>query len=713
VSIHKTSLPFLHRLPLIRLFIFFLSGILFQIFNGVAVEISYSIIIITLIASIALNQFLSFKAIYRYSLFIHGLILVSAFFIGTLLVIVNTPSNNPNHYLHRSIKEEAITAKVKSHITFKDKTNKVLLEIDALIDDSGNSIPTNGKMLAYFKRDERSAKLRYNDHLLLFAKPSSIAAQMNPEEFDYREYSSFHGIYHQVYVDSASWTILEYAHGFSFYSWIIDQRNFFLNRLSFYLGTGQEYAVASALVIGFDEFLDKELIGAYATSGALHVLTVSGMHVGLIYMVLTWLLSIFKRFRMSIPFVEIIIVLLIWWYAMITGLAPSVQRASLMITILIIGNLLFRSSNVFNTMLVSAFVLLIINPYIITEVGFQLSFSAVFGIIFFYPKIKWIWMPPNKFLWWVWNLLCISFAAQLMTFPIGLLYFHMFPNLFIVSNLFVIPIASLVIYGVILLFIFGGISFIGSVLSQALLFLLKVLNAGVVLIDSFSFSLSDGIHITVAEALALYGSIFCLAFLLEQKKKIYFLTLIGFVILFVSGRIYLSVERLNKPKMIVYHVSNQLAIDFFSNKKHYFIYNNGLLNNESKMLFHIKHNWWKNGSLPDVALNLDSCKHYVSDNMVIKEELLLLGDKSILLVNKENQDVFNWSRDSFPLHVDYLLISNSPYLNIKTFEAVNEAPLFVFAAGNNNYKTSQWKQQLSDNNISQYDIGEKGAFVLY
>ena len=223
-----------------------------------------------------------------------------------------------------------------------------------------------------------------------------------------------------------------------------------------------ELAVASALILGYKDDLGEELKHSYSSAGATHVLAVSGLHVGIIFLVLNFLLNILDkndRFKIS---KAILLICFLWAYATITGLSPSVVRAATMFSFVTIGKSFGKSSSIYNTLCASAFVLLVYNPYLIMEVGFQLSYLAVVGIVYFQSIIyKWIYVK-NKFLKYIWMITSVSIAAQLTTFPLGLLYLHQSPTYLFASNLFVIPGAMLIIGLGILLFITSWIPLISG-----------------------------------------------------------------------------------------------------------------------------------------------------------------------------------------------------------------------------------------------------------
>ncbi len=194
-------------------------------------------------------------------------------------------------------------------------------------------------------------------------------------------------------------------------------------------------------MLGYRDYMNADIVQAYASSGALHVLSVSGLHVGVLFLALQFIFSWMDKYR-KLKWVKVMLVLsVMFFYAVLTGLSPSVLRAVVMFTFFVIAKVLNRDNNMYNVLGVSCLLLLFWNPYLITEIGFKLSL-AVLGIVVLYPILQPILTFKNKIMKGAWSITCLSIAAQIATFPISLYYFHQFPNLFLISNLCTISTLS-------------------------------------------------------------------------------------------------------------------------------------------------------------------------------------------------------------------------------------------------------------------------------
>src|SRR5690606_38882227 len=221
-----------------------------------------------------------------------------------------------------------------------------------------------------------------------------------------------------------------------------------------YLPDSDAAAFASTLILGYRAELSRELVEAYSDTGTMHVLSVSGMHVGIIFLVLSLLLRSMDRRQSLRLFRATLTILIIWFYAMITGFSAPASRAAFMLSFVVLGKALLKHQNTYNLIAISAFFLLLYNPFYLVDAGFQLSYLAVLGLVYFQPLLRMIFPRGNKITDPVWNYCALSMGAQLTTFPVSIYYFHQFPMYFLLSNLFIVfPVAIIMYAGIGFMFI--------------------------------------------------------------------------------------------------------------------------------------------------------------------------------------------------------------------------------------------------------------------
>ena len=279
--------------------------------------------------------------------------------------------------------------------------------------------------------------------------------------------------------------------------------------------TNQNLAVLVALTLGDKSYLDSELQQQYA--GAMHILAVSGLHVGIVFLIFNFLLSKLPG-SLSFRIIQTITLLLvIRAFAFLAGLSPSVQLAGWMFLFVIVSKLLKRNSNVLNSIAMSAFLLLLIDPNNLFQVGFQLSYSPVIGIVLIDPVVYKLVYCPNWFVDKFWILLVVSFAAQIATLPFTLAYFHQIPNYFLLANLSLIPLAFGVVLGsviIVSLFILFNTDFY---LAQILDFLLTALNKSILFVTEIPGAMSEGIWLNNLSIIFLVSTIVFFLVLIYYK----------------------------------------------------------------------------------------------------------------------------------------------------------------------------------------------------
>ena len=409
--------------------------------------------------------------------------------------------------------------------------------------------------ILYLEKDSLAILLGQGDRLVLAGSPSLIKAPMNPGAFDYRKWMASKGVHHSLYVTRDKWQLLNTPHGKSIRNFFEDVREKLRTTLLTFDIRDSEYAVISALVLGQRDDLDPELKNAFATAGAMHVLAVSGLHVGLIYLVAIRLLKLLFRKRRNNWIQLFIVVLLLWFYAALTGLSPSVLRAATMFTCIAVGETISRNSNTYNTLAASAFILLAIDPPILFQVGFQLSYIAVLGIVFLQPKLYALLPTQPWLLDKIWQLTTVSLAAQLATFPLGLYYFEQFPTYFLLSNFVAIPLATLILYSCLVFFVASFIPLIGEPVAWLLKSETWLLNKSILAIESLPSSKATCEGISLLDTVGLYV-VMLMVILFFLSKRFYHLLIALVAVIVILG--YSAYSQHVKPNFsFIIHSANQ------------------------------------------------------------------------------------------------------------------------------------------------------------
>lgn len=670
--------------PAFKILIPMVLGIVFAVMTNVSHNYFLFASGVFLLASILVS--FNKKFVLRY---VKGAIYSGFLFcLSVQLVVVKTEINRENHFSKYLTENSVLEVKLLENLQEKENSYKAVLSVNEVINDSVKS-SSQGKLLAYFKKDSLSAKLKYGDVVLLNSPIVEVSSPTNPEQFNYKYYLTLNNINHQSFIKAKDYTVIAKDKGNVFINYGYKLRDKLYGYLAQNGVEGNQLKVASALLLGYREFLDEDLVKSYSSAGAMHVLAVSGLHVGIIFFLLKFSLSFLNRLKKGKYYFTLIILVCLWFYAMMTGFSPSVLRATTMFSFILIGEkLINRRVSIYNTLAVSAIVLLLFNPFLVFEVGFQLSYLAVIGIVYIQPKIYGLIYVPNKLLDKAWNITAVSIAAQIATFPLGLYYFHQFPVYFFVSNLVVIPAAVLIFYLGVCLFItapFGGISLvIGKMLNG----IIWVLNYTVKFTEELPFSLVKEISVSRLETYLLYLIILSVfVFIYKKSLKIIYLTF-ALTLFFLGFQFHEKWRDIHRQDFTVYSVNKTTAFEFSKGNISYFISDKSLWENDSKMLFNIKHNWYKKNITSSIFISLDSLI-YEDELFYLKNGVMNFNGLKVMHLNNSNALLAE------VLNPDYILVSKK---NIKELYKLKEETkrTVIFDSTISNYSVDYWKTVLSN-----------------
>jgi len=487
---------FWHQAPLVRILLPFALGIslrLFTPFSGPGFEC----LILTALLFLSVLLIDSLWRIRRRNHFF-GLL---SFFLFVLLGVLIADSESC--YRDRPIPEaQMYRALVEGSPVPKRKTFAVPLKLLS-IQNADTVFPSSGeKIMAYIDKEGfhsgivPGAMIRFQADIRVPEPPR------HPLQFDYGGFLKTNGFSATSYIPANTYEI-EKGRKFSLSAFANSIRHRVLCRIEDHAGDGDEYGIIAALILGQRSFIDPEIRNQFADAGAVHILAVSGLHVGIIYLLLITLLKLLfgKRHR----FLNLALVLMtLWAYALITGLSASVLRAATMFSFIALGKYWGRFGNIYNMIAASALILLIFDPFLLAQPGFQLSYLAVIGIVFYFPHFHSLLFIENKWLDKVWSLICVSLAAQLATFPLSLYYFHQFPNFFLLTNLLVIPLATLILYSGILWISVIWWNAAAEIIANITLGACRLLNSIIAWIAELPGSTASDVFLTGLEVALMY-----------------------------------------------------------------------------------------------------------------------------------------------------------------------------------------------------------------
>ena len=355
-------------------------GIVFQFY------IAASFIILISIAAglvFCFAVFYFFPLSFRFQFgWLQGIFLMFLIFCGgALLTRQSNIKNNTNWFGNYYTDSSTLVLKIEEPPTEKEKSFKTIASVEEII-NKGVHKKVIGNILVYFSKKDSTAIPTYGDKILIKGGLQTIKNAGNPGGFNYNRYMHFQQIEQQVYLKNEKFVATNYHQENPIYTFIFTARKKVIDIVQKNIvGDKKVTGIIEALLIGYKEDLDKDVVQAYSNTGVVHIIAISGMHLGLIYVVLVWLftrLPFIKRFKI----LQVVLILSsLWLFSLITGGSASVLRSAVMFTCIIIGKTFFKQASIYNSLATSAFLLLCYNPFLLWDVGFQLSYAAVVGIV--------------------------------------------------------------------------------------------------------------------------------------------------------------------------------------------------------------------------------------------------------------------------------------------------------------------------------------------
>ncbi len=692
------QMPFWKSAPLTRLLLPLITGIIIQWY--LQFILSFIFICIGCFATaFLLIYFFPPSGIYQLKKIQGSLFFLLVASIAMLLTWQKDSRHQPGWYGNFYTDSAVLVVKINEPLLEKTKSFKADGIVVSVLNGKQEYAAT-GKILLYFSKDSSSSALQYGQFILIKKPLQAIKNSGNPGAFNYQRYAAFQQVYHQLYLQQQDWAEVNRSETNAFYYFLYAARKKVLAALQQYIGNNhQELGIAEALLIGYKEDLDKDLVQAYSNTGVVHIIAISGLHLGLIYAVLLWILNRLPFIKKSRHVKVILLISCLWLFSLLTGGAASVLRSAVMFTLIVMGKYYFKQSSVYNSLAASAFILLCYNPYYLWDVGFQLSYLAVIGIVALQQPIYRAVYIKNKWAQKIWQMMSVTIAAQIAAFPICIYYFHQFPNLFLFTNLLIVPLSTVILFGEIALVAMAAFAPVAAYTGTALTWLIHLMNRIILFFSSFSFSVMDNIYADVFTTWLLYGMVVFFCGWLLHKNNIFLRLCLFCVAGFAALHTYAAIQLQGQQKMVVYNVAKYRAVDFIVANKNVFVGDSilkeaGLLQN-----FHLKPG----------RINMQVNKA-ASQLPALKQQNFYwqFYNKKIILI--DSSLVFEPADTIIP--IDLLLISHNPSVKIKDLAKAVKPAVVVFDASNNLWKIEGWKKECEELHLRSHSVAEQGAFIL-
>ncbi|MEP6466540.1 MAG: ComEC/Rec2 family competence protein [Parafilimonas sp.] len=684
------------KIPFLRITISLIAGIIFQWY----LQIPLALIIVSfVIAFILIVVFAILPSSKKFSLaWLRGIIFLLLFFsLGMFVSWQQNMHNNTKWYANIYAPGDKLLITLQEPIVEKPNSYKALAAVSCVYKNH-NWIHSTGNILVYFKKDSLKPPLHYGSEIIINSELQPIQNSGNPAGLNYKRYCLFQNITGQIFLSSKNYITLSTENINTAQKLLFSMRDWALNVLKQNIHSPKELGIAEALLIGYRNDLDKDLVQAYSNTGVVHIIAISGLHIGVIYSTLLLLFSSFRSRKIKKWIEPLTVLFVIWLFTLVAGAAPSVLRATIMFTFIIAGRFLGKNGNIYNTLAASAFVLLISNPFYLLDVGFQLSYSAVLSIVIFFKKINGLIYFKNKFLRWIWQLCAISLSAQIFTLPLVIYHFHQLPLLFLVSNLLVVPLSGVILFEELFLFFFSWWHSAAFVIGYITQICLKWMNDFVEHINKISFSVWDGLHISIIQLLTMLLAISFFSVWIFSKNSKNIIAALSFIIMFFVLRDADIMHHNAQQKIIVYNVPKQNAVDLIAGNTCKFAGDSIVLQDKFLRNFNVKPSRVTNRIFNKQDVMLPNINNYI----------LQVNTSKILIIDKN----FAVQKTNAKIAVNILILTHDFNKTPAEISNIFNCDYVVADSSIPLWKSVKWKKEFEQLHLRFFSVAQQGAFIL-
>ncbi len=566
----------------------------------------------------------------------------------------------------------------------KEKTWKLEVDVTNSV-DSDRVTAVNGRAFVYVYKYDAPA-LKEGDVIVLPNKWQRITNRGNPYEFDYSSYCARNNIYYQQFVPAKDIVIHQYADESSL-PWIRRVHHWCIRQLEWHIKDRATLGLLKAMLFNDRDMLDGELADAYAQTGIVHIIAISGGHITIFFVLVAFLLGWIrhKKYR----WVKYIAAIpLIWLYVVVAGAPPSAVRAATMFSILGIGFALQKTPNGINQLLATAFLLLMVNPMWLYDIGFQLSFVAVLSIMLFYrPVYKW-WSPVNKITRMLWGAVAVSIAAEILVAPLVIYYFHLFPLQFIIANVLAYMFMGVILVLGMVLIVVSSIYPVAHFIAEVTTVLSNWFNKLVYALQHLNFDSLHRLTLTELQLVLVYVVVSGITmFILKKSKPAFFAAGIALV-LFIASVCFVYMRTLQQEMLIVYNISKDNRIELITGTTATVLDGNDSVNVATrKFVLEPAH----------INLHIDEVRKAEKDNLV------RVAGKTVFIVNQPIRDTL--------IPVDVVIL-NSKYADVAAIKKVFQPEVLVMPAKVSRDKAETISLEAVQLGIKVHNVRNDGAYIL-
>jgi len=682
------------KAPFIRLLLAWIPGILIQWYANTDLMV-WLIIALASLSGIICFSFLPLFKKFRFPV-LSGIPILLLFTCTGGFITWNKDVRNNDRWIGRYDTCKTWVVTLTESPVEKERSFKVNARVEYVLTNSG-LVKTKGTIIIYFPKDNFPQEIKFGSRILFNKQLQPIKNQGNPGNFDYKRYALFQGITHQVYLPLQNFLILPAKHNYGLPELLESIRTVLLSSLRNNIKGEKELGLAEALLIGYKNDLDKSLLLSYSNTGVVHVIAISGLHLGLIYWLLAALLKPLNKRKAGKWLNPLLIISCLWLFSLLTGAQPSIMRSAVMFTCIVIGENLGRRTNIYNTLAFSAFVLLCYNPFWLWDIGFQLSYIAVLSIVIYMQPIYGLLYFKNKMLDMLWQMNSVTIAAQILTTPVSIYHFHQFPVLFLCTNMVAVPLSSIILLGEIGLCAISFLETPAAGLGKIIAWLIRIMNTYIEKMEDVPFAIWSMLNINLVQTILLYVFVAACSYWLMEKIKSALVFSLASLAIFLSVRCS-SFNITSKQKLlIIYNIPREQAIDVFDGRAFLFRGDSALSRGSPAENLYLKPSRIIHRAKPGFRALSDPHRPL----MDLNGRKILFAEKYIPAYSAR-----------LPFELDLLVISKNASFNLPQFASRNNIRHVVFDGSVSGGKTARWKKDCDSLRIKYHDVTENGAFVM-
>jgi len=554
-----------------------------------------------------------------------------------------------------------------------------------------------GRLIMYLEKKNEHPPIRMGDKIYIQKAPKPLSGNGNPGAFNYARYAAFKQLYHSVYIKPGEYMADSSSRGKGIRYYIHEMRESIIEKLKRHFSNDPRIlGVSEALLLGYKQDLDKELLQDYSRAGVVHIIAISGLHLGILYVIAGWILSRLPFIKRK-PFVQaILIAAFLWTFTLLTGAGASVLRSAVMFSTILLGKTLSRRSGIEQSLIASACILLAANPFLLWDAGFQLSYLAVAGIVWLQKPIERICYLPTIWLRKIWELSSVTLAATIGTLPACLYLFHQFPNYFFIANLLAVPMSTIILVMEIILLPFSEIPIFSNTIAWMIQKLILGMNLFIEWLNQWPYAVWEQIYADLPTSLSLLMIIgFATACIHEPRKHYLFGCLVS-CLLFTSFHSIADIRHKAQKYIILYQAKKQFAADIIDGYTFYPVrYQTGDFQAEKDAFMSTRTSLQARQPIPSHPL--------------IKQagNVWKIGDRPMMILDADMPD-----SNRIPLMTGAIVILHgNPTVDMQKIKNTLQPSIIIFDPSNSLWKIAQWKKSCKGLTLPCFSIPDQGAFI--